>query len=142
MAALLKVQVASVEGEIFSGQATMVVARGGLGEVGITPGHAQLLTTIEPGTLRIKKDNGEEEALYVSGGFLEVQPEEVIVLADTVIRARDLNEGAAREAKERAEALLADKGASQFDHTKAQKRLVEAAAQLRMLQYLNQLKQR
>ncbi|ODN43036.1 F0F1 ATP synthase subunit epsilon [Piscirickettsia litoralis] len=141
MTALLKVRVASVEGEIFSGEATMVIARGGLGEVGITPGHAQLLTTVEPGTLRIQREGSEEETLYVSGGFLEVQPDEVIILADTVIRAHDLNEGAAREAKERAEALLADKGASQFDHAKAQKHLAEAAAQLRMLQYLNQLKQ-
>ena len=99
----MPIEIVSAEDAIFSGEATHLVAIGLLGELGIYPGHTQLLTALKPGPVRIIKPDGEDEILYISGGILEVQPQLVSILADTAIRAADLDELAALEAKERAE---------------------------------------
>ena len=96
----LKCNIVSAEEEIFSGTAKMVVATGEMGELGITPRHAQLITRLKPGQVRVIKEDDEEEFLYVSGGILEVQPHLVTILADTAVRAHDLDEAAALKAKE------------------------------------------
>ena len=103
MAMTIHVDIVSAEKEIFSGPAEMVFASAVMGEVGILPRHAPLLTQLRPGQVRIKTPSGEEEFFYVSGGMLEVQPHVVTVLADTAERAKDLDEAAAQQAKERAE---------------------------------------
>ncbi len=125
--------IASAEREIFSGLAELVVATGSLGDLGVSYGHAPLLTSLVPGPIRIVKQGGEEEVYYVSGGFLEVQPGIVSILADTAIRADDVDEAAAIEAQKQVEQELANQSAD-FDYTRAATRLAEAAAQLRTLQ--------
>jgi F-type H+-transporting ATPase subunit epsilon len=125
--------IVSAEGEIFSGLVELVIAHGNLGDMGIAPGHAPLLTDLKPGPIRLIKQGGEEEVFYISGGFLEVQPSMVKVLADTVQRAGDLDEAAAQEAVKAAEQALNEKGA-EFDYGSAAARLAEAAAQLRTIQ--------
>lgn len=127
--ATLRLDIVSAEKEIFSGEATMVFATGALGELGIAPGHTPLLTALKPGNVRALLANQEEEIFYISGGMLEVQPYIVTVLADTVLRAEDIDEAAALEAKERAEKLLAEK-ASEIDIARATSELAEAAAQI------------
>ena len=102
MAVSVHVDIVSAETEIFSGLAEMVVATGSLGELGIAPGHAPLLSELRPGQVRVIKQGGEEELYYISGGMLEVQPHFITILADTAIRADDLDEAAALEAKEKA----------------------------------------
>ncbi|MEJ2132236.1 MAG: F0F1 ATP synthase subunit epsilon, partial [Gammaproteobacteria bacterium] len=102
MAMTIHCDIVSAEREIFSGRVTMVVATGTLGELGIMPGHAPLLSGIKPGPVRLKLDNGEEEVFFASGGYLEVQPGVVTILADTALRADDLDEASAIEAKEEA----------------------------------------
>ena len=102
----IQVDVVSAESEIYSGTATMVFAPAALGEVGIAPGHSQLLSKLQPGEVRIQKEDGEEESVFVSGGILEVQPHLATVLADTAVRADDLDEAAAIEAKQMAEEAL------------------------------------
>ncbi len=133
----LHVDIVSAEAEIFSGTATMVFAPAEMGEVGITPRHAPLLTRLRPGEVRVQTQSGQEEMFYVSGGMLEVQPHVVTILADTAIRAHDLDEAQALEAKERAEKMLADKGAD-IDYARAQAELAESIAQLAAIRKLRE----
>ena len=135
MAMTLHVDIVSAEKSIFSGTAEMVFAPAIMGEVGILPRHAPLLTRLKPGEVRVKLPGGEEEIFYVSGGILEIQPQVVTVLADTAARARDIDEAAAQEAKLRAEeALKNQKG--EIDYARAQSELAEAVAQLNALKRL------
>lgn len=132
MAMTIHCDVVSAEKELFSGRVTMVVATGTLGELGVMPGHAPLLTGIEPGPVRLLFDNGTEETIFASGGYLEVQPGVVTILADTAVRADDLDEAAALKAKEDAERAMVDQSAD-FEYSAAAAQLAEAAAQLRIL---------
>ncbi|MEE2892370.1 MAG: F0F1 ATP synthase subunit epsilon [Pseudomonadota bacterium] len=132
MATTIHCDVVSAEQEIFSGRVTMVVATGTMGELGIMPGHAPLLTGIKPGPVRLLTEDGSEETIFASGGFLEVQPGIVTILADTAARADDLDEVAAQQAMEEAEAAMANQSA-QFEYSLAAAQLAEAAAQLRVL---------
>jgi F-type H+-transporting ATPase subunit epsilon len=127
--------IVSAEGEIFSGLVEMVIAHGNLGDIGIAPGHAPLITDLKPGPIRLIKQGGDAEVFYISGGFLEVQPSVVKVLADTVQRAADIDEAAAQEALRAAEKALNEKGA-EFDYGSAAAHLAEVAAQLRTVQQL------
>jgi F-type H+-transporting ATPase subunit epsilon len=127
--------IVSAESEIFSGRVTMVIASGTLGELGVMPGHAPLLTGIKPGPVRLKFDNGEEQVFFASGGFLEVQPGTVTVLADTALRADDLDAVAAQQAKDHAEKLLQNQ-AAEFEFSVAAAQLAEASARLRTLEEL------
>jgi F-type H+-transporting ATPase subunit epsilon len=129
MAMTMHVDIVSAEAEIFSGTANMVFAPAEMGEVGIWPRHTPLLTRLKPGEVRVQVEGQEEQYFYVSGGILEIQPHVVTVLADTALRAKDLDEAAALRVKERAERAIADK-ASDFDYAKAQAELAEASAQL------------
>ena len=129
----------SAEGEIFSGLVEMLVAHGNLGDLGIAPGHAPLITNLKPGPITLTKQGGAQEVYYISGGFLEVQPSMVKVLADTVQRAGDLDEAQALEAVKAAENALNSKGAD-FDYSAAAARLAEAAAQLRTVQQMRRQK--
>ncbi len=124
--------IVSAEEQIFSGLVEMLVATGDLGELGVTYGHAPLLTSLKPGPIRVVAQNGEEQIYYVSGGFLEVQPGVVSVLADTAIRATDVDEAAAEEARKHAEHALANQSGD-FDYGRASAQLAEAAAQLATL---------
>ena len=133
MSMTIHCDIVSAEQEIFSGLVESLVATGSQGELGINYGHAPLLTDLVPGPIRIVKQNGEEEVFYVSGGFLEVQPGVVSVLADTAIRADDVDEAAAEEARVAAEQALANQSGD-FDYGRASAQLAEAAAQLRTLQ--------
>jgi F-type H+-transporting ATPase subunit epsilon len=135
MAMTMHCDIVSAEREIFSGRVTMVIANGTMGELGIMPGHAPLLTGIRSGPVRLKFDNGEEEVFFASGGYLEVQPSVVTVLADTALRADDVDEAAAMHAKEQAERALADRQ-SDFDFSLAAAQLAEASARLRTLEEL------
>ena len=139
MAMTVHVDIVSSEGAIHSGLAAMVFAPAEMGEVGIAPRHTALITRLKPGDVRVQKEDGEIEHFYVSGGMLEVQPQVVTVLADTAIRAHDLDEAAAVEAKRRAEDALAGKTA-QFEYAKAQSELAEAVAQLRAIEKLRKMK--
>jgi len=132
MAMTMHCDIVSAEREIFSGRVTMVIATGTLGELGIMPGHAPLLTGIVPGPVRLQMDGGEEEVFFASGGFLEVQPGVVTVLADTALRADDLDEAEAAAAKDQAERALSDQAAD-FDFSVAAAQLAEAGARLRTL---------
>lgn len=132
MATTIHCDIVSAEKEIFSGRVTMISATGSIGELGILPGHAPLLTGIRPGPIRLKMDDGEEEVFFASGGFLEVQPGVVTILADTAARAEDLDEAAAVEAQRSAERLLSEQSADlEFSVVAAQ--LAEAMAQQRTL---------
>lgn len=133
MAMTIHIDIVSAEAEIFSGPANMVFAPGEMGELGIAPRHTPLLTRLKPGEVRIQMEGQEEQAFYVSGGMLEIQPHMITVLADTAVRAADLNEAAALKAKEGAEKAMRDKK-SDFDYAKAQAEFAEAAAQLRTIQ--------
>jgi len=135
MAMTLHVDIVSAEAEIFSGTATMVFAPAEMGEVGIAPRHAPLLTRLKPGEVRVQTQEGEELSFFVSGGMLEIQPHVVTVLSDTAIRADDLDEAQAVEAKERAERLLADRTAD-IDYAKAQSELAQSIAQLAAIKKL------
>ena len=134
----IHVDIVSAEEEIYSGLAEMVFAPGILGELGIAPRHAPLVSQLKPGEVRVKTDK-EELAFFISGGILEVQPHLVTVLSDTAIRAADLDEAKAIEAKKRAEEALADR-ASDIDYAKAQAELAEAAAQLSAISRLRKLR--
>lgn len=135
MAMTMHCDIVSAEKKIFSGLVEMLVATGSLGDLGIAPGHAPLITGLNPGPVRLILRDGEEEVFYVSGGFLEVQRGVVTVLADTALRADDVNEAAAIEAKEEAERAMTDQTAD-FDYGRAAAQLAEAAAQLRALRQL------
>jgi F-type H+-transporting ATPase subunit epsilon len=133
----IHVEIVSAEAEIFSGTANMVFAPAEMGEVGIAPRHTPLLTRLKPGEVRVQVEGQEEQFFYVSGGILEIQPHVVTVLADTALRAKDLDEAAAVRVKERAEQAIADK-ASDFDYAKAQAELAEATAQLHAIRRLRE----
>lgn len=133
MASTTHLDIVSAEREIFSGIVTLVVATGEMGEVGIVPGHAPLLTVLRPGEIRVTLPNGEQDVYYVSGGMLEVQPHYVSVLADEVERADNLDEAAALAAKARAEELIANKN-TDVDYTLAATELARAVAQIRAIQ--------
>ncbi len=133
MATTVHCDIVSAEQEIFSGLVEMIVATGTAGDLGITPGHAALLTELKPGPIRLVTQDGEEEVFYVSGGFLEVQPKQVKVLADTALRADDVDEAAAAEAQRQAQIALENQSGD-FDYSRAATQLAEAAAQLRTLQ--------
>jgi F-type H+-transporting ATPase subunit epsilon len=131
----IQVDIVSAEGEIFSGEAEMVIAPAKMGEVGITPGHAPLLTELRPGELRVQVPDSDELFFYVTGGILEVQPHLVTVLADSALRGEQLSEDAALKAREQAEQALA--GATEkadLEHARLQ--LVEAAARYQAAQKL------
>ena len=130
----IHVDVVSAEGEIFSGPAEMVFAPGSEGELGITPRHAPLLTLLKPGEVRLKTSDGEH-SIYVGGGALEVQPHKVTILADTAVRAKDLDEAAALAAKQRAEEALAG-SVDKIDLAQAQAEIARAVAQIRLIQRL------
>jgi F-type H+-transporting ATPase subunit epsilon len=131
----IQCDIVSAQEEIFSGEAAMVFATGTMGELGISPRHAPLITQLRPGPVRVQQPDGEEAFFFVGGGILEVMPHVVTVLADTAVRADDLDEAAAVRAKEEAERELADQ-TGDIEVAEAQARLLEAAAQLRALQQL------
>jgi F-type H+-transporting ATPase subunit epsilon len=135
MSLRIHVDVVSAEEMIFSGEADHVVLPGESGELGIWPRHTPLLTRIRPGAVRIKLPDGGEEFVYVSGGMLEVQPTMVTVLADTAIRAHDLDEARALQAKKAAEELL-QKRDSSMDYAKAEAELADAIGQLAAIKKL------
>lgn len=137
MAKQLHVDIVSAEEQIFSGTADMIIAPGEAGELGILPEHAPLLTRIKPGTLRIQQGGQDTEVIYVSGGMMEVQPDRVTVLADTSIRAHDLDEAKALEAERQAKDALTNRTGA-LEVAKAQAELAEAAAQLAAIRKLRQ----
>ncbi len=141
MAMTVHVDIVSAEREIFSGLAEMIFAPAALGEVGIAPGHTPMLTQLGPGEVRLKFSEGAEEAFYVSGGMLEVQPRVVTILSDTAVRAEDLDEAAVLKAKEAAEQALSDTSA-EIDYAKALAEYAETAAQLQTIQRLRRRTQR
>ncbi|MDP5031156.1 MAG: F0F1 ATP synthase subunit epsilon [Paraglaciecola sp.] len=131
----VQLDVVSAEDSIFSGLVESIQVTGSEGELGVNPGHAPLLTTLKPGMVRLVKQFGVEEMIYIAGGVLEVQPGHITVLADTAIRAEDLDEQAAIEAKKRAEEHIANPSAD-FNYAEAAIELAEAIAQLRLIQKL------
>ncbi len=135
MTMTVHVDIVSAEKEIFSGLAEMVFAPAELGEVGISPRHAPLISRLKPGEVRVKVSDNETYPFYVSGGMLEIQPNLVTILADTAIRAKDIDEAAALEAKARAEEALEDKS-GKIDFAMAQAQLTDAVMQLRTLDRL------
>lgn len=139
MAMTMKVNIVSAEKEIFSGIVTQVFAPAEMGEVGIMPRHAPMLSTLKPGVVRITSQEGEEQSFFVSGGILEIQPHVVTILSDTALRAADIDESAALEAKARAEAAIKDK-ASDMDYAKAKTELIEAVAQIEALRKVRKKK--
>jgi len=135
MASTIRCDIVSAEAEIFHGEATLVVATGELGELGIAPKHAPLITRLKPGKVVVTQPNGEVLDFAISGGILEVQPTVVTVLADTAVRAQDIDEAAVRAAKDEAERILAHRGEA-MEIAEAQKRLAEVTAQLQALERL------
>ena len=138
-AATIQVDVVSAEGEIFSGPATVVFAPASEGDIGIYPRHAPLLSLLKAGEVRVLTPEGEEHFFFVGGGALEVQPRKVTVLADTALRAKDIDEAAALAAKQRAEEALRDK-AGHITQAEALAELARAAAQLKVLARLRKLR--
>jgi F-type H+-transporting ATPase subunit epsilon len=135
MAKTMLCNVVSAEESLYSGEVEMVIATGDLGDLGITPGHAPLITTLKPGPVRLVYENGSDELFFVSGGFLEVIPTQVTILADTAERAESLDEAAALHAKEEAQRLLEEQHAD-FDYSRATVELAEAVARIRVLEQL------
>ncbi|HTV50492.1 MAG TPA: F0F1 ATP synthase subunit epsilon [Steroidobacteraceae bacterium] len=135
----IQVDIVSAEGQIFSGPASEVLAPASEGDVGILPRHAPLLTLLKPGAVVVKTPDGEEQPFYVGGGALEVQPQRVTVLADTALRARDIDEAAALRAKQRAEETLSGH-IDKIEQAQAMAELARAAAQLKVLQRLRKLR--
>ncbi|MCL5669266.1 MAG: F0F1 ATP synthase subunit epsilon [Gammaproteobacteria bacterium] len=135
MAMTLHVDIVSAEAEIFSGTAERVFAPGTMGELGILPRHAPLLTTLRPGEVRVELPGGEEQIFYVSSGMLEIQPHVVTILSDTALRAHDLDEAKALEAKRAAEEAMQNK-TGEMEIAKAQAELAEAVAQLETIKRL------
>ena len=140
MANTVQIDVVSAEESIFSGEAEFVVAPAKMGEVGIYPNHAPMITTLKSGSLKIKlADKKEEQLIYVSGGILEVQPGMITVLSDTAIRAKDLDESKAAAAKKAAEEAMKNKS-SDMDYAKAQAELAEAMAQIQAIEKIRKIK--
>ena len=140
MANTVQIDVVSAEESIFSGEAEFVVAPAKMGEVGLYPNHAPMITTLKSGSLKIKlADKKEEHLIYVSGGILEVQPGIITVLSDTAIRAKDLDENKAAAAKKAAEEAMKNKK-SDIDYAKAQAELAEAMAQIQAIEKLRKIK--
>lgn len=137
MAMVMQLHIVSAESEIFTGVAEMLIAPGAEGDLGIMPQHTQLVAMLKPGEVRVTEEGGKEETFYVSGGMLEVQPHVVTILSDTALRAKDLDEAAAKEAKARAEEALKE-AKGEIDYARAQAELTEATAQLHMLNRLRQ----
>ena len=135
MAHTIHVDIVSAEGQIFSGDASMVFVPGSQGELGIAPRHAPLLTTLKAGEIRVQMPGQEEQSFYVGGGSLEIQPNLVTVLADTAARARDLDEAAALAAKQRAEDAVRER-TDKLEIAEAQAELARAVAQLRAIERL------
>jgi F-type H+-transporting ATPase subunit epsilon len=135
MAHTIHVDIVSAEGQMFSGGASMVFVPGTLGELGIAPRHAPLLTTLKPGEVRVQVEGQEEQVFYGGGGALEVQPNAVTVLADTAVRARDLDEAEALAAKQRAEEAVRGR-TDKMEIAEAQAELARAVAQLRAIERL------
>ena len=135
MATTFRCDIVSAEEEIFHGEATLLVATGEIGELGIAPRHAPLITRLKPGKVVVTRPDGEVLDFAISGGILEVQPQVVTVLADTAIRAQDIDEAAVRKAKEEAERILANRNEA-MDIAEAEARLVEAVVQLQALERL------
>jgi len=131
----IRCDIVSAEEEIYSGLVSMVVATGEMGELGIAPRHAPLITRLKAGQVRVILPSGEEQLFYVSGGILEVQPQVVTVLTDTAIRGKDLDESAAKKAKEEAERLLANRS-EPMEIAEAQQMMVQALAQLQAIERL------
>lgn len=134
MSFTMKIDIVSAEASIYSGTAKMIFLTGEEGELGIAPGHSQLLTTLKPGHVRIELADDMQEIFYISGGFAEIQPDIVTILADTAERAQDLDEVAAVYAREQAEKLLKDK--TDVDYATVLAQLAQAAAQLEAIQQL------
>jgi F-type H+-transporting ATPase subunit epsilon len=135
MASTIHCNIVSAEREIFSGEATMVIVSGEIGELGVAPSHAPLITRIKPGQVRVLNGDKPEQHFYVSGGILEVQPDLITVLSDTALRAADIDEAKVKAAKEEAERLLAGRG-KEMDIAAAQQQLMQAVAQLQALERL------
>jgi F-type H+-transporting ATPase subunit epsilon len=135
MSHTLRVDIVSAEAEIFSGEAQLVVATGEMGELGIAPRHAPLITRLKPGHVDVVLVGGERQQFWVSGGILEVQPQVVTVLADTAARAADLDEAAAQRAKQEAEDALANR-TDAVEIAEAQAKLAQALTQLQALERL------
>ena len=135
----MHLNIVSAENEIYSGTVTQVFAPAEMGEVGIMPRHAPMLSTLKPGVVRVISQEDEEQTFFVSGGILEIQPHVVTILSDTALRATDIDESAALEAKARAEAAMKDK-ASDMDYAKAKTELVEAVAQIEALKKIRKKK--
>jgi len=131
----IQCDIVSAQEEIYSGQAAMIFATGSMGELGISPRHAPLITQLKPGPVRVQQPDGEEAFFFVGGGILEVMPHLVTVLADTAVRADDIDEASALRAKEEAERELQDQ-TGDLEIAEAQARLLEAAAQIRALEQL------
>ena len=131
----IRCEIVSAEQQIFHGEATLIVATGELGELGIAPKHAPLITRLKPGKVVVTTASGEQLDFAISGGILEVQPQVVTVLADTAVRAQDIDEASVRKAKEEAERVLANRGET-VDLVKAQQQLTEAMVQLQALERL------
>ncbi len=131
----IRCDIVSAENEIFHGEAELVVATGEMGELGIAPKHAPLITRLKPGKVVVTLPGGEQLDFAISGGILEVQPQVVTVLADTAVRAEDIDEAAVRAAKDEAERILANRG-EQMEIAEAQAKLAEAMAQLQALERL------
>ncbi len=132
MTMTVHVDIVSAEKEIFSGSVEMIFAPGELGELGISPRHAPLITKLNPGEVRVKVSDTESYPFYISGGLLEIQPHLVTILADTAVRAKDIDEVAALDAKVKAEEALSDKS-GKIDYATAQAQLQQAVMQLRTL---------
>lgn len=135
MAMTVHLDVVSAEDQIYSGRVETLQVTGSEGELGIFPGHAPLLTRLKPGMVRIVKQHGDEDVLYLSGGLLEVQPSNITLLADVAIRAKDLDEAQALEAKRRAEEHIANQDSKDFDFAQAATELAKAIAKLRVIEY-------
>jgi F-type H+-transporting ATPase subunit epsilon len=131
----IHVDIVSAEGEIFAGEAKMVFVPASQGEIGIAPRHAPLLTMIKAGEVRVQTPDGQEQFFFVGGGALEVQPKKITVLADTALRAKDVDEAAAMQAKQRAEEALAGK-VDKIEQAEAMAELARAVAQLNLLKKL------
>jgi len=135
MANTMELDIVSAEASIFNGQVSFLAVTGKAGELGIYPGHTALLTSLKPGQIRATLAEGNDEIFYISGGMLEIQPDAVTVLADTAVRAGDLDEAAAEAVKERAEKVLTEQK-SGIEYSRAISELAEAAAQLRAIEAL------